>query len=281
MPKKKYYQFSEETKTRKFSQDYYDVLATFNAIAKKYPLLSKRAERALIDMYRNDRQKLNRLLFYHNIRLVMNLAKKYIFTFPSPADLLMNGAQGLMEATKRFDINKGTKFNTYATSWVFKYILMVFYSKSPVTGVNQTSLNDMIWGEDSTTEQMDYLTDGNISDVSTSLSGGGNNSFMDNIDFSFFEKRNISSPSSEYEISANNTLVQDVIDAISADPHFNELDRDIIYNNMMDNAESINSLSQKYNVSSNEITKRKRKIISNFKTILSKKYNVKALSDVI
>lgn len=271
----------ESTSKRKFSQDYYDVLETFNKIAAKYPLLNKASERKMIEKYKNNRSKLNSLLFYHNIRIVLNLAKKYIQKAESPADLLMNGARGLMIATEKFDIDKNIKFNTYATPWVFKYILMLFYSKSPITGVNQTSLNTLFFGAESGAEQIDYLCDNmsDMDDVSTALSGTGKG-FLKTIDYTHFDHPS-SSPSCEYEDNANTQLVQNVISAISADPQFNDIDRDIIYNNMMANNASINSIAQKYHVQSKDVNKRKRKIISNFKAMLAEKYNVNSLDDIL
>lgn len=276
-----YNQISSESKTRKFSQDYYDVLKTFTNIAEKYPLLNKEKERCLIENYRNDRQSLNKLLFYHNIRIVLNLSRKYLKTVENPADLLMNGAHGLMIAAERFDIDKGTKFNTYATKWVFKYLLMCFYSKSPITGVNQTSLNLPFFnGSEDYCEKIDYLNDFEMNDETSSFSGSGS-TFLNSIDFTKINKQTVQSPRRDCEISSNATLVNDVINVISANPQFNEIDKDIIYNNMMENNFSINALAQKYHIPSKEINKRKRKLISDFRSMLSTKYNINSMRDII
>jgi DNA-directed RNA polymerase specialized sigma subunit len=235
----------------------------------------------MIEKYMTNRSKLNSLLFYHNIRIVLNLAKKYVQKAESPADLLMNGARGLMIATEKFDINKNIKFNTYATRWVFKYIMMPFYSKSPITGVNQTSLNDLFYHAESNSEQIDYLCD-NMSDmdeVSTALSGTGKG-FLKTIDYTHYD-RSSTSPSCIFEDNSNSEFVQDIISVISADPQFNDIDRDIIYNNMMDNNASINAIAQKYHVPSKDVNKRKRKLISEFKSMLAEKYNVNSLADII
>lgn len=273
----------ESTTKRNFSQDYYNVLETFNKIAANYPLLNKASERKMIEKYKNNRSKLNSLLFYHNIRIVLNLAKKYVQKAESPADLLMNGARGLMVATEKFDINKNIKFNTYATRWVFKYIMMPFYSKSPITGVNQTSLHNLFYFASAADggEMIDYLCDNmsDMDDVSTALSGTGMG-FLKAIDYMHFDRPS-SSPSCEYEESANTQLVKNVITAISADPQFNDIDRDIIYNNMMENNSSINAIAQKYHVPSKDVNKRKRKLISEFKSMLAEKYNVNSLADII
>lgn len=278
-----YNQISSDCSNKTFSQDYYDVLETFNKIAARYPLLKKDEERAMIQAYSEDRSTLNKMLFYHNIRIVLNLSKKYLKTVDSPADLLMNGARGLMIAAERFDINKGIKFNTYATRWVFKYLLMFFYSKSPITGINQTSLNLPFFGgagADESAEQIDFLNTGVSDEISTSFTGAGA-SFLNSIDYTHFEKPSIPSPSKEYEEVSNTRMINDVIDEISADPHFNEIDRDIIYNNMMENNYSISAIAQKHHVPAKEVNKRKRKIISNFKNVLSDKYNINSIEDVI
>lgn len=275
-----YNQISSSSSVKAFSQDYYDILETFNKLAAKYPLLTKEEERAMINAYKDDRPRLNKLLFYHNIRIVLNMSKKYLKTASSAADLLMNGAHGLMIAAERFDIDRNIKFNTYATKWVFKYLLMCFYSKSPITGVNQVSLNSPIFGADESGEQIDYLNGylGN-DEISTAFTG---NSMASKIDYTKFgEKRSIQTPSKEYQEVSNTTLIHDVIDEISADPQFTEIDRDIIYNNMMENNYSINTLAQKYNVPTKEVNKRKSKIIESFRNLLADKYNITGINDIL
>ena len=276
-----YNQISSSANARVFSQDYYDILDTFNKIASKYPLLNKQEERAMIDAYRNDRSHLNHLLFCHNIRIILNLAKKYLKTATSAADLLMNGAHGLMIAAERFDLDRNIKFNTYATKWVFKYLLMCFYSKSPVTGINQTSLNDPYFGSLEDGEQMDFLNSylGSVDDISTSFAGSPMNLKIDYTKMG--AKPPIPSPSKECEEVSNTLLVRNVINEISSNSQFSEIDRDIIYNNMMENNCSISGLAHKYHIPTKEINKRKSKIISDFKTLLADKYKINSLRDVI
>lgn len=276
-----YNQISSSSSVKVFSQDYYDILETFNKIASKYPLLNKQEERAMIHAYKDDRPRLNRLLFCHNIRIVLNLSKKYLHTASSAADLLMNGANGLMIAAERFDLDRNIKFNTYATKWVFKYLLMCFYSKSPVTGVNQISLNTPFFGSEEDGEQIDFLNSylGLNDEISTSFVGSPMNLKIDYTKMN--DRPSIPTPSREYQEVSNTTLIHEVIDAISADPHFTELDRDIIYNNMMENNYSINSLAQKYNVPTKEINKRKNKIIESFRNMLSSKYNINSINDIL
>jgi RNA polymerase primary sigma factor len=53
-----------------------------------------------------------------NLRLVVSIAKKYIYHNVSLMDLIQDGNMGLMKAVDRFEIEKGFKFSTYATWWI-------------------------------------------------------------------------------------------------------------------------------------------------------------------
>jgi len=53
-----------------------------------------------------------------NLRLVINIAKKYVGKGLPILDLIQEGNMGLMRAVDRFKHEKGFKFSTYATWWI-------------------------------------------------------------------------------------------------------------------------------------------------------------------
>ncbi len=54
----------------------------------------------------------------HNVRLVINIAKKHYRGDVELRDLVQEGCIGLMKAVEKFEIKRGYRFSTYAFNWI-------------------------------------------------------------------------------------------------------------------------------------------------------------------
>jgi RNA polymerase primary sigma factor len=65
-------------------------------------------------------------LFLHNIRLVVDMARKFRWKAKAAGlsfhDIVQEGMFGLMKAVEKFDYKQGYKFSTYATWWIWQTI---------------------------------------------------------------------------------------------------------------------------------------------------------------
>jgi RNA polymerase primary sigma factor len=88
----------------------------------KLPLLGAKEEKLLGSQIKqgNKRkaQEARGYLIRGNLRLVVNIAKRYFGRGVELIDLIQEGNIGLIKAVDKFDYQKGYKFSTYATWWI-------------------------------------------------------------------------------------------------------------------------------------------------------------------
>jgi RNA polymerase sigma-32 factor len=101
-----------------------DPLQAYMAEVQRHPLLTREEELALARHYREtaDVGAAYRLVA-SNLRLVVKLAHEYHRNPLSLLDLVQEGNNGLMQAVKKYDPERGVKLSSYAAWWIRAYIL--------------------------------------------------------------------------------------------------------------------------------------------------------------
>ncbi len=87
-------------------------------IGKYGKLLKHDEEIELAKRIKKGDKRAREILIRRNLRLVVNLAKKYKNRGLSFIDLISEGNAGLLKAVSKYEWERGFKFSTYATWWV-------------------------------------------------------------------------------------------------------------------------------------------------------------------
>jgi RNA polymerase nonessential primary-like sigma factor len=81
-------------------------------------LLTAEEEVAIARRIRQGDEAARRRMIESNLRLVVNLARRYIDRGLPLLDLIEEGNLGLIHAVRKFDPERGFRFSTYATWWI-------------------------------------------------------------------------------------------------------------------------------------------------------------------
>jgi len=93
-------------------------------------ILDRTEEVKLFQQLSEGEEEIKDILIKYNIRLVINIAKKYRNCGIEMDDLIQEGILGLIKAIEKFDYTKGFKFSTYAMHWIKNYVLKAIYLKN-------------------------------------------------------------------------------------------------------------------------------------------------------
>jgi len=82
------------------------------------PLLNAALENELAQRVAAGDAEARKKMIVSNLRLVVNIAKKYVGRGLPLLDLIEEGNLGLIKAVDKFDHKRGTRFSTYASWWI-------------------------------------------------------------------------------------------------------------------------------------------------------------------
>lgn len=99
---------------------------------KKFNLLTSDEEKTLARRIARGDKEARRMMIEANLRLVVNIAKRYLNRGLPLQDLIEEGNIGLIKSVERFKATKGCKFSTYATYWIKQAIERAIANQSSI-----------------------------------------------------------------------------------------------------------------------------------------------------
>ena len=244
----------------KGNQNTTKLIAELKKTAEKYSTLSKEEESKMIEENKHDREKLNDLLFMHNIRLVFNIAKKYMSKTDDFDSMVQDGMLGLAIAANNFDITRGVKFITYAMPWIKKKVLERFYIKENEITKRSVSLN-----APTSSQKVNDGSDSNLEDYVN--------------DYVEPSTSSIHSAYHQMDLSEQTQLCADLYDSIDKRDDLTDTEKSIFVD-LFYNKEKSRDIQSKYGVTSKDVATAKMKILKIMKEQLAYKYGIHSFSDV-
>jgi RNA polymerase sigma factor (sigma-70 family) len=98
-------------------------LAVYFGEIARIPLLTREDEVALARRVRAGDEAAKARLVEANLRLVVQVARRYLNRGLPLPDLIEEGNLGLLRAVEKFDPDRGTRFSTYAVWWIRQAIV--------------------------------------------------------------------------------------------------------------------------------------------------------------
>ncbi|MFH1411792.1 MAG: sigma-70 family RNA polymerase sigma factor [Candidatus Omnitrophota bacterium] len=99
-----------------------DAIKLYLKDIRDLPLLSPEEEKELAGKVKRGNKRARQKMIKSNLRLVINIAKKYSYLGVPMLDLIEEGNLGLMKAVSKYDPDKGYRFSTYAAWWIKQFI---------------------------------------------------------------------------------------------------------------------------------------------------------------
>ena len=100
-----------------------EALRTYLKEVRTIPLLTAEEEITLSKRIKKNDEQARKKMIRANLRLVINIAKKYIHLGIPLLDLIEEGNLGLMKAVDKFNPARGFRFSTYGAWWIRQGII--------------------------------------------------------------------------------------------------------------------------------------------------------------
>ena len=120
-----------------------EALKTYLKEIRNIPLLTPEQEIDLTRKVKKGDEQARKAMIRANLRLVINIAKKYMYLGIPLLDLIEEGNVGLMRAVDKFEPKKGFRFSTYAAWWIKQGITRSISEHSKTIRV-PVYMNDLI-----------------------------------------------------------------------------------------------------------------------------------------
>ncbi|MFA5118322.1 MAG: RNA polymerase sigma factor RpoD/SigA [Candidatus Omnitrophota bacterium] len=128
-------------------------LKTYLKEVRTIPLLTAQQEVEFGTKARRGNDEARKKMIRSNLRLVINIAKRYIHFGTPLLDLIEEGNLGLMKAVDKFNPKKGFRFSTYAAWWIRQGIIRAIGQQGKVIRL-PVYMNEMISKWKKTREQL-------------------------------------------------------------------------------------------------------------------------------
>ncbi|MGB2630541.1 MAG: RNA polymerase sigma factor RpoD/SigA [Candidatus Omnitrophota bacterium] len=112
-----------------------DAIKLYLKDIRDLPLLTATEEKEIAQRVKRGNKKARQKMIQSNLRLVINIAKKYSYLGVPMLDLIEEGNLGLMKAVSKYDPDKGYRFSTYAAWWIKQYITRAVANQSKTVRV--------------------------------------------------------------------------------------------------------------------------------------------------
>lgn len=140
-----------------------EALRTYLKEIRNIPLLTSEEEISLSKRVKKKDEQARKTMIRANLRLVINIAKKYMYLGIPFLDLIEEGNLGLMKAVDKFNPKKGYRFSTYAGWWIKQSITRSIVEQGKMIRI-PVYMNELITKWKKTKEQLSHKLNKQVND---------------------------------------------------------------------------------------------------------------------